>query len=209
MTAVPSTGSPDATWLRTVVSDPLVAPMLRQLGDEYSARYGKDAHAEMARYPGAEFEPPDGVLLLLLERGEPVAGGAYRRYDARTAELKRIWTHAAQRRRGLARRVVAELERTAASSGYRRVYLTTGPRQPEARALYLAAGYSPLFDLTADPETIGPLPFTKDLATLVTERPSAGGCEAGPAGKEVPTIAATAPVGRADEPVRAKDFRTT
>ncbi|MGQ4511272.1 GNAT family N-acetyltransferase [Streptomyces sp. DW26H14] len=165
MTAVPSAaaGSPDATWLRTVVSDPLVAPMLRQLGDEYSTRYGKDAHAEMARYPSEEFEPPDGVLLLLLEAGAGVAGGAYRRYDGTTAELKRIWTHPAHRRRGLARRVVAELERIAAASGYRSVYLTTGPRQPEARALYLAAGYRPLFDLSADPETIGPLPFRKDL----------------------------------------------
>ncbi|MCF3963756.1 GNAT family N-acetyltransferase [Streptomyces fuscigenes] len=165
MTTVPPAAEPPGTtWLRTVVSDPLVAPMLRQLGDEYSARYGKDAHAEMARYPGAEFEPPDGALLLLMEAGAGVAGGAFRRHDATTAELKRIWTHPAHRRRGLARRVVAELEREAAARGYRRVFLTTGPRQPEARALYLAAGYRPLFDLAADPESIGPLPFTKDLA---------------------------------------------
>ncbi|GAA3715718.1 GNAT family N-acetyltransferase [Streptomyces tremellae] len=164
MTTMPSVpaGPHDAAWVRVRASDPLVAPMLRQLGDEYSARYGKDAHTELAGYPAEEFEPPHGVLLLLLEQGAAVAGGAYRRRDASTAELKRIWTHPAHRRRGLARRVVAELEQTAAA-GYARVYLTTGPRQPEARALYLAAGYTPLFDLAADPETIGPLPFTKDL----------------------------------------------
>ncbi|MEW1722415.1 GNAT family N-acetyltransferase [Streptomyces sp. NPDC093109] len=159
-----SVARPDgATWLRTRVADPLVRPMLRELGDEYAARYGKDAHGELERYPASEFDPPHGVLLLLLEHGEAVAGGAFRRYDATTAELKRIWTHSAHRRRGLARRVVGELERIAAVQGYRRVWLTTGPRQPEARGLYLAAGYTPLFDTGADPETIGPLPFEKAL----------------------------------------------
>lgn len=67
------------------------------------------------------------------------------------------------RRRGLARRVLAELERLAAARGYRSVYLTTGPRQPEAKHLYLNSGYTPGFDLNADPETIGPLAFTKEL----------------------------------------------
>ncbi|MFR9721813.1 GNAT family N-acetyltransferase [Streptomyces sp. MS19] len=152
------------------LSDPLCGPMLRDLEREYVTRYGPVASDEMARYPDAEFAPPDGLLLLLLRDGEAVAGGAYRRYDGRTAELKRIWTHAAHRRRGLARRVVEELERAAAVRGYRRVYLTTGPRQPEARGLYLAAGYTPLFDTAADPETIGPLPFEKLLGAV----PAAG-----------------------------------
>ncbi|MFD7924185.1 GNAT family N-acetyltransferase [Streptomyces sp. NPDC059740] len=154
------------TLVRVPVGDPRVAPLLRELGEEYSARYGRDAHAELARYPDEEFTAPHGgVLLLLLERGESVAGGAFRRFDRDTAELKRIWTHSAHRRRGLARRVVAALEREAADRGYRRLYLTTGPRQPEARGLYLAAGYTPLFDTGADPESIGPLPFEKHLPT--------------------------------------------
>ncbi|MGW7509995.1 GNAT family N-acetyltransferase [Streptomyces massasporeus] len=158
------TSAPELTVIRVPVSDPRVEPLLRELADEYSRRYGSDAHTEISRYPDEEFTPPHGgLLLLLLERGEPVAGGAFRRYDAATAELKRIWTHSAHRRRGLARRVVAELEREAAGRGYRRVYLTTGPRQPEARGLYLATGYTPLFDTGADPETIGPLPFEKHL----------------------------------------------
>ncbi|MFJ2442896.1 GNAT family N-acetyltransferase [Streptomyces sp. NPDC087658] len=177
MTSVAEPGAP--TWLRTSVTDPLVAPMLRELGHEYSTRYGKDAHGELARYPAEEFEPPYGVLLLLLEKGEPVAGGAFRRYNGGTAELKRIWTHSAHRRRGLARQVVTELERIAAERGYRRVYLTTGPRQPEARGLYLAAGYTALFDTGADPETIGPLPFEKYLV-------DSAGKDAGPQGHRPP-----------------------
>ncbi|TBO61046.1 GNAT family N-acetyltransferase [Streptomyces kasugaensis] len=156
----PRTAAP--TVLHTTVTDPLARPLLDELTHEYRTRYEKPVDLSL-EYPPEEFTPPRGAFLLLLADGGPVAGGAYRRYDAHTAEFKRIWTHSAHRRRGLARRVLDVLERDAADRGYTRVYLTTGPRQPEAKGLYLAAGYRPLFDQSADPETIGPLPFEKHL----------------------------------------------
>ena len=58
---------------------------------------------------------------------------------------------------------MAELEAAALGLGYTRIHLTTGPRQPEAAGLYLEAGYTPRFDVAADPETIGPLAFGKEL----------------------------------------------
>lgn len=148
--------------------DPRVRPLLDQLAVEYDTRYGDlfgrtAAADELNRYPAAEFEGPDGALLVFQEAGESIAGGAFRRYDQTTAELKRIWTDPAHRRRGLGRVVLAELEALAAARGYTRLYLTTGPRQPEAKHLYLATGYQAQFDLDADPETIGPLAFTKEL----------------------------------------------
>ncbi|GAA0259986.1 GNAT family N-acetyltransferase [Cryptosporangium japonicum] len=146
---------------RVPLTDPDVVGMFAELTEEYAARYGH--RHDLYALPDGEFDPPHGTLLVLREHGEPVAGGAFRRYDDDTAELKRIWTHTDHRGRGLARRVVAELERAAGELGYRQVYLTTGPRQPEARALYLAAGYTPGFDVTADPETVGPLAFRKNL----------------------------------------------
>lgn len=147
----------------TTPDDPLARPLLDELAHEYLTRYGDSS--DLSRFPAAEFAPPHGTFLLLLEGGTAVAGGAYRRHSPDTAELKRIWTHSAHRRRGLARRVLAALEGDAAARGYTRVYLTTGPRQPEARGLYLATGYRPLFDVAADPESIGPLPFEKHLET--------------------------------------------
>lgn len=144
------------------MGDPLVAPMLAELGSEYASRYGAGV-TELSRFPADDFAPPHGAWILLMSGEEPVAGGAFRRYDGETAELKRIWTATAHRQRGLGRRVVAELEILAAVRGYRRIYLTTGPRQPEAKALYLATGYTPLFDLDADPETIRHLAFEKRL----------------------------------------------
>ncbi|MGW4892200.1 GNAT family N-acetyltransferase [Kitasatospora sp. NPDC004240] len=154
---------PEVEVRRVTIDDPLVEPLLRELTEEYVGRYGPAAVEEMTRYPRDAFAEPSGLLLLLLERGEPVSGGAYKFLDRRTAEVKRMWTHSAHRRRGLAGRVLAELERAALAAGYSRILLTTGPRQPEARGLYLASGYTPLFDVTADPLTIGPLPFEKRL----------------------------------------------
>jgi GNAT superfamily N-acetyltransferase len=144
---------------------PLVRPLLAELDHEYTVRYGHSLGdlASEARRGADEFGPPDGALLLLLIDGIPVAGGAFRRHDRDTAELKRIWTDSAYRRRGLARRVLAELEREIAARGYRRIHLTTGPRQPEARALYLAAGYTPAFDPDLPPEAVGKHAFDKQL----------------------------------------------
>ncbi|GIH93505.1 GNAT family N-acetyltransferase [Planobispora siamensis] len=153
-------GEPAAEVRLVGMEDPAVAPLLAGLDLEYTSRYGPND--ELGRYPAGEFAPPHGAFLILVADGETVAGGAFRRYDAVTAELKRVWTHPHRRRSGLGRLMVRELERHALRLGYRRVYLTTGPRQPEAAALYLAAGYTPRFDVDDRPAE-GPLAFVKDL----------------------------------------------
>jgi GNAT superfamily N-acetyltransferase len=155
--------------LNLPMHDPRVQPLLDELAVEYDTRSGdlfgrEGAAEELNRYPAEEFAGPGGALLVIQENGESIAGGAFRRYDAATAELKRIWTHSSHRRRGLARLVLAELEALAVRRGYTRLYLTTGPRQPEAKHLYLTTGYEPQFDLDADPETLKFLAFTKELS---------------------------------------------
>jgi GNAT superfamily N-acetyltransferase len=145
------------------ITDPLAEPLLAELLLEYTTRYGEGARVEMSKVAAEEFEAPDGAFVLLVEDGEAVAGGAFRRRDPETAELKRIWTHSAHRRRGLARLVLAELESTARERGYRRVYLTTGSRQPEAVGLYLSTGYRALSDLGAVMTRLTELEFDKEL----------------------------------------------
>lgn len=160
----PVAGDPDLTVARVQVGDPELQPLLDDLVVEYGTRYGHiSAHSELTEVPVTDFEAPHGAFLVLIENGETIAGGAIRRYEDETAEVKRVWTSFRHRRRGLARRLMAELELVAADLGYRRIHLTTGPRQPEARSLYLAGGYQPRFDVDADPETIGPLAFAKEL----------------------------------------------
>jgi GNAT superfamily N-acetyltransferase len=155
------------TFLYTGITDPLARPLFDELSDEYATRYGEShslkspLNKEMNKYPPILFTPPGGAFLLLMREGEPIAGGAFMQIDARTVELKRIWTATAFRRQGLSTRVVRELEDEAARRGFTRIYLTTGSRQPEARNLYLQTGYTPLFDVEADPESIGLLAFEK------------------------------------------------
>jgi len=124
--------------------DPLAQPLLAELAVEYAQRYGGTARAHLAwlPVPPAELTPPDGGLLIGVLGDVPVTGGAFRRFDAETAELKRIWTDRAHRRRGYAKALLAALEAETAARGYRRLYLITGNRQPEAEALYDATGYT-------------------------------------------------------------------
>jgi GNAT superfamily N-acetyltransferase len=146
--------------------DAVAAPLLAELAVEYSERYGGTIdriRAWLTTYPAAEFAAPDGALLIGLVDDQPVTGGAFRRFDSQTAELKRIWTDKRHRRNGHARALLRELESEIAARGYRRIYLTTGDRQPEAEALYLATGYSRLPEPLPAEGEVYPVAFAKDL----------------------------------------------
>ena len=152
---------------RYVAADgPEVQPLLRDLELEYDTRYGAlfgKAATELARYPAERFAHPDGAFVLLVRDGVAIAGGAFMRFDDHTAEIKRVWTNAAFRSQGLARRVLAELEDEAQRRGYTGIHLSTGPRQPEAVRLYIGAGYTPQYDGSLSPDEVGIHPFRKEF----------------------------------------------
>src|SRR4051812_49633024 len=147
--------------------DPRAEPLLAELAVEYATRYGatEQAVAKWLRgYPADEFAPPSGGLLIGVLNGLPVTGGAFRRFDDSTAELKRIWTDSRYRRRGHAKALLVELEAEIAARGYRRVYLTTGDRQPEAEALYLSTGYTRLAEPLPAEGEVYPIAFLKTIS---------------------------------------------
>jgi len=146
--------------------DPLAEPLLAELALEYAGRYGATVQAVakwLRTYPADEFAAPDGGLLVGVLDGQPLTGGAFRRFDEATAELKRIWTDSRHRRRGHAKALLVELEAEIAARGYRRVYLTTGDRQPEAEALYLSTGYTRLAEPLPAEGEVYPIAFLKTL----------------------------------------------
>jgi GNAT superfamily N-acetyltransferase len=146
--------------------DPLAEPLLAELAVEYAERYGGTERGVMTwlrSHPAADFAPPDGGLLIGLLDGRPVTGGAFQRFDDSTAELKRIWTDSRHRRRGYGKVLLSALEREILARGYRRVYLTTGDRQPEAEALYAAAGYVRLAEPLPAEGEVYPIAFVKVL----------------------------------------------
>ena len=86
--------------------------------------------------------------------GSDVACGGVCRYDAETAEIRRMYVTPASRGAGLSRRILGALEEEARRLGYHRVRLETGVHQHEALALYRSSGFSeiPRYGPYADDE---------------------------------------------------------
>lgn len=135
-----------AVELRTLTLDhPDARRLLDEVQQEYLQRYGGE---DSTPYEDAQFAAPLGTFVAVYLDGVAVAGGGWRsleagpEFEAGDAELKRMYVVPAARRRGLARLVLAELERRAVAAGRRRLVLETGIRQPEAIELYLSSGYT-------------------------------------------------------------------
>ncbi|WP_182379168.1 GNAT family N-acetyltransferase [Nocardioides sp. WS12] len=142
--------------LRAVGYDhPDAVALVARVQLEYAERYGSpDEGAVDLR----EFDAPNGLFLVGYDdRQTPVVTGAWRRSSEQAlgatnaAELKRMYVVPEARGRGFARRILAELEATAAAAGHDALLLGTGTMQPEAIALYLSEGYEeiPVFGFYA------------------------------------------------------------
>ncbi len=88
-----------------------------------------------------DFVEPQGVFLAGRVDGEPITIGGIRRLAGSTAEIRRMYTVPAHRQRGHGRALLLELERHAWRLRYTAIRLETGHNQPDAVALYSAAGY--------------------------------------------------------------------
>jgi GNAT superfamily N-acetyltransferase len=119
---------------------PDAARLVAELQREYEVRYGG---RDGTPVDPAEFAAPGGLFLVGYLDDAPVACGGWRRRGT-DAEAKRMYVARAARRSGLARAMLAELERSALAAGHRRMILETGTQQPEAVALYRSAGYTPI-----------------------------------------------------------------
>src|SRR5262245_50073835 len=88
--------------------------------------------------PPPPFEPPVPWSAFLIARvdGQAVGCAALWPMKKEVAEIQRVFVAGPFRRRGIARRLLVELERRAVAFGYRALRLATGVRQPEAIALY-------------------------------------------------------------------------
>lgn len=125
---------------------PDARPLVDEVQQEYVTRYGEQ---DITVVDPGDFVPPSGLFLLGYLDGTAVVTGAWRARQADEpglrdgdAEIKRMYVVPEARGLGLARRMLAELERTAVSHGRKRMVLETGFQQPEAIALYRTSGYS-------------------------------------------------------------------
>jgi len=102
---------------------------LHSIGDDDT---GLDRMAE--RNPG---------LVLVAVRGEAIVGTALGGWDGRRGWLYHVGTAAAERRSGLGRRLVHELERKLRILGCRKVNVIVRDDNPDGLAFWRAVGYEP------------------------------------------------------------------
>ncbi|MFE2944662.1 GNAT family N-acetyltransferase [Streptomyces sp. NPDC059255] len=134
--------------INTVAFDhPDAVKLSDQVQAEYRERFGHDDTTPL--HP-SYFDPPLGLFLVAYQDGSPVGSGGWRSQDATAdgyeggdAEVKRMFVVPAARGRGLARRILTELEGSARAAGRVRMVLETGDVLPEAVGLYLSSGYVP------------------------------------------------------------------
>lgn len=109
----------------------------------------KSLDADLAIRDGAEhlfyaqYNKIDAIknVVVAYENGAAVGGGAFKEYESHTAEIKRMFVPPEQRGRGIAGRILAELEAWAKELNFTECVLETGKKQPEAIRLYRKSGY--------------------------------------------------------------------
>ena len=137
----------DLRFERVPITHPDAQALIEAVQAEYVVRYGGQDESPIDQ---ADFEDPLGQFFVGYLDGTPVATGAWRRSSVKalgaevTAEVKRMYVVPAAQRRGVARRMLAHLEVTAAEEGVEVMVLETGMKQPEAIALYTSSGYEPI-----------------------------------------------------------------
>jgi GNAT superfamily N-acetyltransferase len=131
---------------RADISSPDAQQLILALNAELDGRYPEEG-ANFFRLDAEEVADGRGAFLVAYLDRRPVGCGAVRRNEPGVAEIKRMYVSPEARGRGVGRRVLDELEAVARQFGVRRLVLETGPRQPEALALYRRAGFVevPLF----------------------------------------------------------------
>ncbi|HET6765761.1 MAG TPA: GNAT family N-acetyltransferase [Chitinophagaceae bacterium] len=80
-------------------------------------------------------------VVVAYENGKPIACGALREHSPTIMEVKRMYTLPENRGKGIATKILTELEKWAAELSYQKCILETGKRQPDAIWLYQKNGY--------------------------------------------------------------------
>jgi GNAT superfamily N-acetyltransferase len=105
----------------------------------------------MPRAGPAELSSPGGTFIVGTVDGQAVCCGGVKRFDDRRCEIKKMYVVPELRGRGVARRLLHELEDRARGLGYELARLDTGPKQLSARRLYESEGYAEIEDFNGNP----------------------------------------------------------
>jgi len=123
--------------IRTNSDNPDFIELVKQL-DAYLKVLDGDEHAFYN-----QLNKIDAIkcVVVAYEKETAIGCGAIKEFDAGSMEVKRMYTLPGERGKGIASRVLTELEKWSAEMGFEKCVLETGKRQPEAIALYKKMGY--------------------------------------------------------------------
>lgn len=79
--------------------------------------------------------------IVVYEDGKAIGGGAIRRYDEESVELKRVFIHTEYQGRGIGSKLVSLLIEWAMELGYKKMILETGELLVESCAVYKKLGF--------------------------------------------------------------------
>lgn len=133
--------------------------LVKALDAELKIRDG-DEHAFYAQYNSIDTIQHAIVAYV---NATPIGCGAMKKYSVNTVELKRMFVYEAERGKGIASKIVNELEMWARELNYTKCILETGVRQPEAIALYKKNGYLRIPNFGQYINAIGSVCFEKEL----------------------------------------------
>ncbi|MEX2231455.1 MAG: GNAT family N-acetyltransferase [Cyclobacteriaceae bacterium] len=123
--------------LRTTSENPDFIGLVKFLDADLAERDGAD-HSFYS-----QFNKIDKIrhVVLAYESEKPIGCGAIKEFDGQTMEVKRMYVPPQGRMKGIATKILSELENWARELSYSRCILETGRRQPEAIGLYEKQGY--------------------------------------------------------------------
>jgi GNAT superfamily N-acetyltransferase len=131
---------------RVDLLSPVAQQLILSLNAELEGRYPEEG-ANFFSLDVEEVAEGRGGFFVAYIADEPVGCGAVRCIEPGVAEIKRMYVAPSVRGRRVGRQILDTLEAEARRLGVTQLVLETGPRQPEAIALYSHAGFTeiPLF----------------------------------------------------------------
>ncbi|MEO8770750.1 MAG: GNAT family N-acetyltransferase [Ferruginibacter sp.] len=123
---------------RTTSDDNGFRELVALLDKDLAIRDG-DEHGFYAQFN--KIDTIKNVIICYIDN-KPIGCGAFKPYDEKKVEIKRMFVHPEYRGHGIGLNILKELELWAAELNYPACILETGKKQPEAIRLYEKAGYN-------------------------------------------------------------------
>jgi putative acetyltransferase len=111
--------------------------LIQQLDSDLDSRYG-EVQKQYNTHNQIDFID---TVIVAIENQIPVGCGCFKKFDNNTVEIKRMFVKSDYRGKGIASRILSELEHWAKELGYEQSILETGIKQVEAIGLYQKTGY--------------------------------------------------------------------